>query len=109
MFKVKREYYYFENEFEITKEREDEIIEALAARIYKYGMETPAIFIGEMMKPMSFLASSLMHGVTPLLAPFIDFKTTEEYAFFFEKRANIEKLLLRLEDMIAREPRKKRR
>lgn len=101
-----KEYYYFENEFEITKEREEELIDMLATKIYKHGMETPAIFFGEIYKPMSFLFSSLMHGVSPILAPFIDFKKTEEIAFFMEKRANIEKLIVRLEKMIEREPRK---
>ena len=101
-----RHYRYFENKEEITKEREEELIDMLASKIYKHGLETPGIFMGELAKPMSFLMSSLMHGAAPILSPIIEFRKVEEFAFFFEKRANIEKLLRRLEAMIAREPKK---
>ena len=103
---MKREYHYFLNEDEITKEREEEIIDKLARKIYKHEMEIPAIFLGEIAKPFSFIISSLMHGANPILSPFLDFKTVEEYAFFMEKRANIEKLICRLEEMKAKEPKK---
>ncbi|QOR34680.1 hypothetical protein IMX26_14575 [Clostridium sp. 'deep sea'] len=103
---MKREYHYFLNEDEITKEREEEIIDKLAREIYKRQLEVPAIFLGEIAKPFSFILSSIVHGANPILSPFLDFKTVEQYAFFIEKRANIEKIQCRLEEMKAKEPKK---
>ena len=79
----------------IDDERRDEIIEAMANQIVRFGMTVPAIFFLEMSKPLSFIGGQAMHFFAPIVGVFFD--TFEDYAFFFDNRDNVELLIQRLE------------
>lgn len=84
---------------EITEARRNQLIEAIAQKVGQYGMITPAIFFLEMNKPLSYIGSQAMHFFSPIVS--VLFTSFEEYAYFFEDRQNIERLISRLEEVSA--------
>jgi hypothetical protein len=80
---------------EMTEERRDQLIEAIVQKVSQYGMITPAIFFLEMNKPLSYIGSQAMHFFSPIVS--VLFTSFEEYAYFFEDRQNIERVIVRLE------------
>jgi hypothetical protein len=82
---------------EITPERREKLIEGITQKVAQYGMITPAIFFLEMNKPLSYIGSQAMHFFSPIVS--VLFVSFEEYAYFFEDRANLEALIVRLEEI----------
>lgn len=82
---------------EMTPERRDKLIEGIAQKVAQYGMITPAIFFLEMNKPLSYIGSQAMHFFSPIVS--VLFTSFEEYAYFFEDRQNVERLIVRLEQV----------
>ena len=80
---------------EMTEERRNQLIENIAQKVAQYGMITPAIFFLEMNKPLSYIGSQAMHFFSPIVS--VLFASFEEYAYFFEDRQNVERLITRLE------------
>jgi len=79
---------------------QDRLIEAMAQRLHKYGMEVPAIFMGEMMKPASFVLGQLAHGFGFVPATFgLNENMIEQFAFILDDRQQLEKLIVRLEEL----------
>jgi len=91
----------------ITPERRDQLVEAMARRIAQFGMITPAIFFLEMNKPISFIGSQAMHFFSPIVS--VLFQNFQEYAYFFEDRENVERLIVRLEEISREEEEENRR
>ncbi len=85
----------------IDTERRDAIVEGIAKRVQQFGMLVPAIFFLEMNKPLSYIGGQAMHFFAPFVGVF--FSTFEDYAYFFDNRANVELLIRRLEDLAAEE------
>lgn len=83
--------------FDITDERREELLDGVVGVIKRYGLITPAIFFGEMNKPLSFIASQAMHFFTPVLGAFLNEQSITEYATLLEDRSNLEMLLQKLE------------
>jgi len=78
--------------------RQDALIEAAVKTIQKYGLEAPAVFFGEAMKPMSFAAGQFVHAFAFLPAAFWQNEDDwQQVAFILSDRARLEKLLRRLE------------
>lgn len=85
---------------EPNAEEQDRLIEALAQKIHKYGMEVPAIFFGEMMKPASFAAGQLVHSFGFIPATYgLSEEVIEQFGFILDDRSKLEKLLVRLEEL----------
>jgi hypothetical protein len=82
---------------EISEERRDQLIEVIAQKICQYGMITPAVFFLEMNKPLSYIGSQAMHFFSPLVS--VVFTSFDEFAYFFEDRQNLERLIVRLEEL----------
>ena len=82
---------------ELTIEREDEIIENLANKIKKYGLEVPAMLLFIPLQPLSPIAGML--GLLPF-APFLEAFNLPgfDYAAFISKPENITKLLKKIEE-----------
>lgn len=92
---------------ELTPERRDQLVDAMAKRVAQYGMITPAIFFLEMNKPISFIGSQAMHFFSPIVS--VLFNNFQEYAYFFEDRQNVERLIVRLEELSREEEEAHRR
>ncbi len=86
---------------ELTAERRDEMIEKAARAVVKRRLESPAVALLEMHKPLAMIGSNLMMFLTPLAAPFITWKRCDELAFFLMDRDNVEKLAARIEELAA--------
>ncbi len=90
------------NDAEPTPEEEEQLIEYLAQKIHQYGMETPAIFFLESSKPLAWVGGEMGRAfITPFI-PIISEEwgaKSEKFFIIFEKRANIEKLLKRVEEL----------
>ena len=84
---------------ELTPERRDAIIEAVAERVAKMRLAAPAILFLEMHKPLNFLASQAVTFVSPVFAAFFGAARMDEVAAFLRERENIEALVDRLEEL----------
>lgn len=82
---------------EMSEERRNQLIESICQKVAQYGMITPAIFFLEMNKPLSYIGSQAMHFFSPIVS--VLFTSFEEYAYFFEDRKNVERLIVRLEEV----------
>lgn len=91
---------------EMTDERRSQLIESICQKVAQYGMITPAIFFLEMNKPLSYIGSQAMHFFSPIVS--VLFATFEEYAYFFEDRQNVERLIVRLEQVSSEQDEKAR-
>ena len=85
--------------FELAAARRDEIVERLARRVVQRGMETPAVFLLEMSKPVSFLVSQAVVTAGPLLYPFFGFERIDALSGFLNSRDNVERLIRRIEEL----------
>jgi len=91
---------------EMTEERRNQLIDNICQKVIQYGMSTPAIFFLEMNKPLSYIGSQAMHFFSPIVS--VLFTSFEEYAYFFEDRQNVERLIVRLEQMSSEQDQKAR-
>ena len=87
---------------EITEEEEAEVIEWAAQQLYKYGMETAAIMFLESLKPISRYGSSMgqlfLSPMLPFLGDNLMMKGDKAMRIFEEDR-NVERLIVRLEEL----------
>ncbi len=74
-----------------------ELIEKVAAAIVARGMTTPAIFLLESSKPLSFLGSQALHFLEPFVRSLLDAPSYTRFAKALEDRENVERLLVRIE------------
>lgn len=89
-------------EVEVTPEEEDAIIRKTAEKIHKYGMDVIGIMLLETIKPMTFIGTTFgrffLSPYLPALGKEIDIGG-EKLFQIFEKRDNVEKLIVLLEEM----------
>lgn len=85
--------------FEVTAEQRDAIVEWLARKVVVRGMEVPAVLLLEVTKPLSFLFSQALLLGGPVLYPFFGTERVDRFAGFLNSRANIEKLIRRIEEL----------
>ncbi|NCO42754.1 MAG: hypothetical protein COZ06_24215 [Armatimonadetes bacterium CG_4_10_14_3_um_filter_66_18] len=85
----------------LAADERDALIDSCARRIVGYGLETPAIFLLEMHKPLSFLGSQALLFASPCLAPFMGLERTEDFAALLNEPANVDLLLDRIEELAA--------
>ena len=93
-------------DYEITPEEEEEMIRKIAERIHKYGMEVATILMVESLKPLTFVGTQMgRFFINPFLPAFGDEigMTGEKFFQVFEKRENVEKLLVALEELASGE------
>jgi uncharacterized protein (DUF2164 family) len=84
---------------ELTAERRDEMVEKTAHAVVKRRLETVAVAVLEMHKPLATIGSTVVMFFTPLAAPFVTLKRCDELAYFLLDRDNIEKLASRIEEL----------
>ncbi len=71
----------------------------MAAAIVAKGMSTPAVFLLESSKPLSFLGSQALHFLEPFVRSLFDTLTYTRFAKALEDRQNVERLLVRIETL----------
>jgi len=77
--------------------QDEALIDRLAEWIAGRGLVTPAMFLLEINKPFSFLGSQALWMFQPLLGPAMGHERVAAWARLLEDRANVERLLERLE------------
>ena len=93
-------------DYEITPEEEEEMIRKIAEKIHKYGMEVATILMVESLKPLTFVGTQMgRFFINPFLPAFGDEigMTGEKFFQVFEKRENVERLLVTLEELASGE------
>jgi len=83
--------------YEITPQERDQLIEKLARLVHRFGMYTPAIFLLETGKELSWLGSQFMHLFSPVIT--LIWGDFEKLAFLLEDKQNVERLIQRIEEL----------
>ncbi|MEO0254445.1 MAG: hypothetical protein ABIN20_03360 [candidate division WOR-3 bacterium] len=82
-----------------NKETYDDLIEKIASRICDLKLETIFIIIFESIKPLSFIASSVLVAFEPIIRSIFSFRDYERFYRMLEDRENIEKLIRKIEEL----------
>ena len=85
-------------EFDLNDDEETELIDDIARMIVSKGLETPAIMLLEVTRPISFIASQLaVVALGPLMWLF-DLEGAK-YTAVFMKRGNVGRIINRIETL----------
>lgn len=77
---------------------EDEILNKVASKITALGMETPAIFLLEMSKPINYIGSQFLTFMNPMITSFLDIKSYDTFTELIADRNKLEELICRIEE-----------
>lgn len=83
----------------LPKDREREVIERMAKRIVKYGLEVPAVLFLELHKPLANLIGHSLLFAFPFLAPFFGASALQEAGAILSTPDGIEALVRRIEEL----------
>jgi hypothetical protein len=78
---------------------DEELLAAVAQRIVGMSLAVPAVFFLESTKPLSFVGSQALVFLQPFVEAFLSVRNYERLAALLEDRANIERLIQRLETL----------
>lgn len=78
-------------------EAEEALLDRIADEVIRRGLEVPAIFLLESMKPLSFVGAQAMHFFQPVVAAFLPPDGWDRLARLLEKREAMEALIQRIE------------
>ena len=98
-------------DIEVTLEEEDEMIKKIAQKIHKHGLDMAAIFMIESVKPLSYIGTQMGRFlISPFLPAFGDNIGIggEKFLQIFEKRENVEKLIVAVEEFTREEDEQKK-
>ena len=79
-------------------EQSEQLLDQLTQNIDRWGLNVPALLFLQTTKPLSFIASHGLLLCQPLLSFFYDTPRIADYADLLADRANIDRLVARLED-----------
>ena len=88
------------------RDKEDVIIDSLAAEVHRRGFGSAGVFIAETAKPLSFLVSQGLHFVTPHVGLVLNERRFSNVACVVEDRTNLERFASRLEALEAEDKRR---
>src|SRR5947209_14552796 len=91
----------FDWDAELPDDRRDELIDQMARIVTRRGLQLPAILFLEMHKPLTYLGSQAIILGSGFLAPLFGPKNVQQVAKLFETRANVERLIARIEELSA--------
>lgn len=86
---------------ELTDERRDALIEGFARMVVRRRLQAPAIFFLHMHRPLTTLASTAVTFSQPTLGIFFGFRRMAEWAALLNDRANIDRVIQRIEELSA--------
>lgn len=84
--------------FELSDERRDELVELWAPWIVDRGLGTTAVFLLEAHKPLAGIGAHAVLGFRPIVEPLLRVDAAE-LAAFLRQPDNIERLVLRIEEL----------
>ena len=84
--------------FELSEARRDELIELWATRIVDRSLGTAAVFLLEAHKPLAGIGAHAVLGCRPIIEALLPVNAGE-LAAFLRDRDNIERLVLRVEEL----------
>lgn len=96
-----------DEEFEVTPEEAERVIEDLAGIVHRRQMHTPAVLFLESTKALSHLGGEFLHI---FVIPFIPVWSEEwgsksaKYVTVLQSRKNVEKLIKRIEGLYGEKP-----
>ncbi|MEW6686084.1 MAG: hypothetical protein AB1393_07765 [Candidatus Edwardsbacteria bacterium] len=82
-----------------SPERQKELIEKIAKKVFDLRLSAPAIFFLESMKPLSFLGSQVLVFFQPIFHSFFSLKEYDEITMMLEERENVERLICEIEKL----------
>jgi hypothetical protein len=78
--------------------RED-LLDRLARKIVDRGLSAPAVIFLESTKPLNFVGCQALNFLEPLVQSVFGIKSYTEFTQLMENRSNIEKLILKIEEL----------
>jgi hypothetical protein len=91
-------------EEELTEEEAQNLIDKIVEQVLRRRMETPAIMMLEMHKPLATLAGNTAVAFSPFLVPFLGFQNVNDYSRLFAKREYWDRLIDAIEEGAKRGP-----
>jgi hypothetical protein len=86
---------------ELTPEERDQILERVSQEVIRRRLEVPAVLALELHRPLTFLGSQALVLLTPLLGPAFGLANLQKLAALLEDRSNLDRLILRIEELAA--------
>lgn len=83
------------------EQTESEIMQRLAAKVVEWKMTVPAILFLESVKPLNYIGAQAMVFFEPFVQTIFNLKDYDTFRIMMEKRENVEKLLLKIEELDA--------
>jgi len=84
----------------LNEEERDRLIESMARAVVAKRMETMAVFLIDAHRPFSFMASQALLVTAPVLGAFFGFRRVDSWSRILEDRANLERLMSRIEELV---------
>lgn len=82
-------------------EREEEIMTRIAAKVVEWQMTVPAILFLESVKPLNYIGAQTMVFFEPFVQALFNVKDYDTFRQMMEQRENVERLLLKIEELDA--------
>ena len=86
---------------DLTDEQINGAIEDIARHVVRRRLETPAILLLEMHRPVSFIVSQALVVGTPFLGPILGVDRLARYGSILHDRANLDSLIQRIDELAA--------
>lgn len=83
-----------EHKFSVEDQR---LLERLASKIKKHGLETPAILFLETLKPLNYIGSQVMVFFRPFISSIFSCHEYDRFTKILEHRSSIEELIRKIE------------
>lgn len=93
---------------DVTPEEEERLIQRAADLVSNYEMETPALLVLNMIKPLVYVGGEMGRFFIAPLLPFLNHKA-DAFIHTFEQRKNIDKLIEIIEEKISIKDENKRK
>ena len=90
------------SEQEPLNEREAAIIEKIAAKVVSLKMTVPAILFLESVKPLNYIGAQALIFFEPFVQTLFNFSEYDTFRQMMERRENVERLLLKIEELDAK-------
>jgi hypothetical protein len=82
-------------------EREAEIMTKMAGKVVEWKMTVPAILFLESVKPLNYIGAQAMVFFEPFVQAIFNLKDYDTFREMMERRENVERLLLKIEELDA--------
>ncbi len=90
-----------DSDAEAQRAHEEEILRRMAAKVVEWKMTVPAILFLESVKPLNYIGAQAMVFFEPFVQTLFNLKDYDTFRVMMEKRENVERLLLKIEELDA--------